>query len=390
MLNKKTIHQIIAVVVIISVSVLISIGMSRMKKEPEKQQHTIPMLAVDVMPISAQTIHYPIESQGVLKPKQHSRLTAEVSGRVVSVSDSFVAGGFVRKGELLLAIDDTDYKMQLRSAEANLARAYAALEEEKARGRVAEEDWRAYSDELTPELGLRVPQLESEIANLAYAKATLASAQADLKQTQILAPYDGLIRQRDVELGEFISVGSGIGQIYGTEKGEIRLPIAFEHYAFIAPVLASNEPQTILLVDPSSPNATWKAQLVRSEGVIDSDTRFLYLVAEITDPYQRNAAHTSGVPLQFGRFLHADVIGRALDGVYKIPRHLVKRSQVAVIDEQDRIQYHTVETIGGDSDFLFVTHGLENGLRIALTPVHGLVSGTKVDVMASERNQHEN
>lgn len=101
--------------------------------------------------------------------------------------------------------------------------------------------------------------------------------------------------------------------------------MAFEQYRFIAPLLETDTKLKIELTDPSDTRHSWTAQLVRSEGVIDSDTCFIYLVAEIDAPYQQGNQADSPPPLQFGRFLHAKIAAKQLQQIYKIPRHLVKR-----------------------------------------------------------------
>ena len=98
------------------------------KPLPEAKEATpLPPPKVDAISITPEAKKLTVTSHGTAMPKREITLTSEVSGRVVSVSDRFVDGGFVQAGDVLLQIDPKDYEFEVIRAKARLADAERAL-----------------------------------------------------------------------------------------------------------------------------------------------------------------------------------------------------------------------------------------------------------------------
>ena len=112
-----------------------------MKKPPEEKAKVdnTPIVAVEAITVAPMTLH--VDSYGIVTPKYETEIVAQVSGEIVELSEAFVRGGFVEKDQLLARIDPSDYEAALIDADANLASALAALEQERAQGQVAESEW---------------------------------------------------------------------------------------------------------------------------------------------------------------------------------------------------------------------------------------------------------
>ncbi len=132
------------------------------KEAPEQKQEQVKIAIVDVIDVELQTVSLNLPSYGVVSPKYKTQLVTEVQGRLVSLDPSFVAGGIVKQGQALAQIEPSDYEADFIQAEASLAQAYAALNEEVARGEVAKIEFKDFDDGLPPELGLRIPQLKKD------------------------------------------------------------------------------------------------------------------------------------------------------------------------------------------------------------------------------------
>ena len=125
-------------IIILVGAVVVASSMSALRKAPAKvEEQRLPLL-VNAAVLQPEDLTYRIASQGTVSPKLETTLISEVNGRIVAVSEQFVAGGFFRKGDLLIQVEQADYLTAVKAAEAALAGATAQLEEEKARGRVAE------------------------------------------------------------------------------------------------------------------------------------------------------------------------------------------------------------------------------------------------------------
>jgi len=117
-------------------------------------------------------------------------VVAEVSGKVTQLVA--LRGSAVKKGDLLLRIDERDLPERVKQAEAQLKR--RQLETESTRN--------LFKRDLTNQSAVALAE-----ADLAEAEAILTSIKLDLEATRIRAPFDGIFDQRFVEAGEYVSPG---------------------------------------------------------------------------------------------------------------------------------------------------------------------------------------
>ncbi|GIU03194.1 efflux RND transporter periplasmic adaptor subunit [Shewanella morhuae] len=350
------------------------------KEAPEQKAEEIPVPIVDVLQVTQQTVSLNLPSYGVVTPKYKTQLVTEVQGRLLTISANFVAGGIVKKGEQLAQIEPSDYEADLMQADATLAQATAALNEEIARGEVAKIEFKGYDKGLPPELGLRIPQLKKEQANVKYAQAALARAQRNLERTVIRAPFDGIIKARNVDLGQYVSLGTNLGELYDTSIAEIRLPISNDDLAYLESV---DNPDTEVTLSASlaGKNNSWQGNIVRSEGVIDAENRMVYLVAEIKDPYLRANKVVGSLPLKYGAFVNAIIKGRTVDGIVKLPRHVVRNDQVVLVNDKNIVEIRHVNVVRSDLESVFIKDSLKTGERVATTHFNNMANGQLVKVL---------
>ena len=173
-------------------------------------------------------------SQGSVSPRTETTLVAEVSGKIVNVSSNFVAGGFFRKDTTLLEIDPSDYQTSLKRAQANLASRKAQFADQKARSEQAMKDWRNMGRQGEPsDLTLRKPQLAEAHANVQAAEADLQKAKRDLERTHITVPYDGLVRTKQADIGQYVTPGTPLGITFDIDTAEIRLPLSASDVTYL-------------------------------------------------------------------------------------------------------------------------------------------------------------
>lgn len=355
------------------------------RQSPQQQVNLPPPLVVDAVAVTTAPVAFSISAQGTVTPKVTTVLVSEVQGRIVEVAPAFVAGGMVRAGELLVRVEPDDYQIAVRAREAELAKASAALEEERARGRVAEREWQQIRADKVPELGLRKPQLAQELANVKYSEAALDKARRDLARTEIRAPYDALISARQVDLGQYVTVATPLGTLLGTDVAEIRLPLTDEQLSALAlPAVFSPDqslPTVVIAADLGGQLQQWPARLVRSEGVVESVSRFSYVVAEVDDPYLRQGAVAGSQPLTFGRFVTAQLTAPAQQPLSAIPRASLRDgNRVVVVDNASLLQLRPVEVAYANADFAYLKTPLAAGERLVETPLANPLPGTKVAV----------
>lgn len=358
------------------------------KEAPEQKENKIPIPIIDVISVEQKTVSLNLPSYGVVTPKNKTQLVTEVQGRMLTIAPHFVAGGVVKKGDELAIIEPSDYEADLMQAQASLAQAEAALEEEVARGEVAKNDWKGFDGGVPPELGLRLPQLKKEQANVKFQQAALARAQRNLERTIIRAPFDGIIKARHVDLGQYVTLGTNLGELYDTRIAEIRLPLANNDLAYLESV-DNPDTQVTLSASLAGKDVTWIGTIVRSEGVIDADNRMVYLVAEIQDPYLRKNRKEGQLPLKYGSFVTAVIKGRTVDGIVQLPRHLVRNGSVAVVSSDNVIEIREVNVVRTDIDSVYIKDSLSDGERISLTKLNNMSTGQVVKILG-EMQKNDN
>lgn len=364
---------------IIVVAIVLSVLASMTAQPPKERQQEKPAAMVEVTEVSARDITFIVDSQGTVKPKHSTMLVAEVTGQIIDVADNFNAGGFFKKGDTLVQIDPSDYKVAVQQARAALLQAQSELEQEKARARVAEEEWAAYEDGQAPELGLRKPQLASAIATVESAEANLAKAERDLERTRIKAPFDSVLRSKEADLGQFVSTGSQIAMVYDTRTAEVRLPLSDLDMTYIQdPALAQDKPQVQLESMVSGQSAQWQGRLVRTEGVLDENSRVIYGVVEVTDPYNLEDT-THAVPLRYGRFVQAQVEGQSTRGVMAVPTYALNPDgSVWIVPENRQLEKRSVQVIRTQGNTSLIRSGLEEGDKVVLTQLKNALPGMTV------------
>lgn len=213
-----------------------------------------------------------------------------------------------------------------------------------------------------------------------YAQAALARAQRNLERTVIRAPFDGIIKARNVDLGQYVSLGTNLGELYDTRIAEIRLPISNDDLAYLESV---DNPDTEVTLSASlaGKENTWSGNIIRSEGVIDAENRMVYLVAEIKDPYLREQKIAGSLPLKYGSFVNAVIKGRTVDGIVKLPRHVVRNDQVVLIDDKNIVEMRHVNVVRSDLENVYIKDSLKTGERVATSHSNTMANGQLVKVL---------
>ena len=377
---------------LISIAILASaVGgafvMVQTRAAPTQTEREIPVLLVDAIEARREPVFFRVNTQGAVTPRTESNLVSEVSGQIVEVASNYVSGGFFRKGELLLRIDPRNYQSALKSAQANVARVQTQVAKENALANFALDDWKTLRDlnaSTGPisDLALRKPQLAEAIAESISAEAALEKAQEDLNRTSIRAPYDGMVQEKRADVGQYVNTGSQLALIFATDYAEIRLPITQRELALVDLPSAdgSSLPLPVTLTSQAGKiQHTWQGLIVRSEGVFDSASRVLYVVAQVEDPY--NQSGRNGELLRIGTFVTASIQGRFGGALFTIPRHALQRGETLwIIDEQQKIYPRDVQIGSTDEEYAYVDVGLTNGDRYTITPIDQPLPGMPVRV----------
>jgi RND family efflux transporter MFP subunit len=349
-------------------------------RQPDLAVYAESLPAVRTIIAQPQQISLPVSSQGIVAAEQSTTVSAQVGGRIIEVSPDLKPGLAVKEGQLLLQIEPDDYLAARSLAKAQLAEAEATLASEQARSIQARRDWERLgkTDEASP-LNLREPQLASAIAAVLAAQAASDKAQLDLDRTGITAPYDAKVVARFVDLGSTVAPGSPVAEMFSTSLFEVRLPLSLDDLAFVAGDGDPEGSKVFLSVSAAGITHSWEATIVRIEAMIDRQSRSTHLVASLPPEY------SPGSILQPGLFVTAEIEGRKLDAVYRVPRSaFADLDKVYVVDPEDRLRIRKVIILRDVGEDVLVSAGLYPGERLCLTRIPSPVEGMKVEVISGE------
>jgi RND family efflux transporter MFP subunit len=335
-----------------------------------------------------------VHAQGTVLPRTESQLVPEVSGNVVWVSTSLVPGGYFEAGEALLRIDDRDYRDAVERARAASSRAQA--EQEFAEFEL-ERLQTLEASELISRSAVESAMRAERVAEAALrdAAAALEQAERDLSRTEINAPFKGLVRSEQIDVGQFVNRGSAVATIYAIDYVEVRLPIADEQLAYLdIPLTQRGEldedtaPSVILSAEFAGTRREWRGTLVRTEAEIDARSRMVQVVARIGAAETRSS-EAAELPPPVGLFVQAEIQGRADDDVVVLPRDAIRNgNQVLVVDADNRLRYRTVELLRVYGDDAYISGGISRGERVLISPLQVVVDGMRVEPIKEPEARH--
>ncbi len=367
-------------------AIVVVIMAAGQRPQPEEREVITAALLVEAIRPELAVDYFAVRAQGVVQPRTQTVLSSEVTGRIIRLSDAFVAGGFFRADEVLLEIDPSDYEAALLQAEADLAAARARLSDEQARSDQARQDWqRLHGEQREPgELVLRLPQVAGAQASVLAAEAAVMRARRNLQRTLISLPYDGMVRSRQVDVGQFVSVGTALGMTFAVDIAEVRLPMPERELAFLdlpRPGQIGNGAAPVQLrgMVSGSPGV-WTGRVVRTEGVVDEGTRLVTAVVEIEDPYGL-LGRSRALPLPVGTFVDAEVQGRSARGLVRIPRAALRDGDtIQLAGADDRLEIRRVAVIRTTPDRAYISDEVGPADRIITTAIQTPIPGMALSV----------
>lgn len=363
-------------------TLLIATGPELEFQEVERQ---IPMVEVQVVQPDARTLQ--VLAYGEVRPRSTTGVVAEVPAKVLKVSDKLYRGSFFQAGDVLIELEDTDYRNAVAVAEAQWMQARAAWELEQAEAKVALEEWEQLGEGEAPSVVRRAPQLQAAMAAVDAAEANLEVARTNLGRCRILAPFDGRSLERNVEPGNYVAPGAPLASIYAIDAAEVRLPLPADQLDHLG--LALDGPDVPLDVrfeaDLGDRTAQWQGKLLRTEAAVDPATRMIEAIAMIEDPFRIKGETPALAP---GMFLKATIHGRPVEGVYAIPRHaLLHGNRVRLADTNDTAKEVEVSVLQTTPTQVLINGGLEPGDRVIVTPMALYLEGMQITVISADEQE---
>lgn len=393
---SKTASTIVAIVAPIGLFVVLGVGglitMAALEPTPKKADQAPRGLAIFTEPVTRTDLKLTVNSQGEVKPRREISLASQIAGRVSSVSPAFIDGGFVRKGEVLVRIEDADYKLSKIRAQSQVASAEQALVRVQAEADIAKKDWEELGEGAASPLALREPQLAEAKAALDAAKAQLSDTELALERTVIRAPFDGRIRTKSVDIGQYVAPGQALGQMFGTDIAEVSLPLSDAELGRLGLSLAFEEtksepgPKVTFTAQVAGKARTWTGRVTRTAAAVDPQTRLVSAIATVIDPFGEGA--DGDAPLAPGLFVNAEIEGATIENVLMAPRAaLRKEDQVYIANpENSTLSIKIVDVLYTDPTGVYMRSGVDVGELTITSPIQAAFDGMRISIAGDDAN----
>lgn len=311
-------------------------------------------------------------------------LGPRISGQVTEVAESFLPGGMVREGDLLLKIDAADFENQFSIRVSELEQKIATLKIEEGRQSLAKKELKLLEstiDEANRDLVLRGPQIASIRAEVSAAKAAVQRAQLELDRTTIVAPFDAQIISQSVNIGSQVSPGDELARLVGTNQYWVSAALPVRTLRWVQFPTDDHDGSTVILrnSDAWPPNSRRVGRVSRMIGTVDNRTRLAQVLVEIDDPLGQK---DDSPPLILQSLLEVEIEGKMIQDVVRLPREYVRDNDTIWVMQDDVLQIRDCVIVFRDADHAYIRDGLNDGDEVVITTLATVADGVGLKRLA--------
>lgn len=339
-------------VVVILIVLLFFIGR---KKEREGRQDLLSNVPVSVMRIKTQALTDQVSMVGVINPVNEVDIISEAQGVVRAVH--FDVGDRVKKGTVLVEIDDLVRRSDLARAEINFFKAKRDFERNKT---------------LYEQNSISAAQLDLSRLDMQSAENDMTRSQKALDDTRVKATINGTVNTRKVNEGSYVQLNSTLGSIVDIATLKVKVNLS-EKDAFMLQVGDSVEITTDVY-----PGHKFYGHVATMASKADDDHTF---------PVEIRLSNPPSSPLKGGMFARVNFTSVTTRSTLAIPREAltgsVRQAQVFLVTGNLATLRNI--TIGRESaQMLEVLNGLETGDLVVISGQNNLSDGSRVTIVTKE------
>jgi len=323
---------------------------------------------VEVEPVQTQSLVYSVNAVGSVEAFEKVQVTARVSGAVDRVL--FSEGSYAQVGQVLVEIETERYKLALEMAEAAAAKSQASKADAEA-GLKRRETVIAQNPGLIPgeELETWKTKVLVAAADVAQTKSALNTAELNLRDAYVRAPFSGVIQTRTVQTGQYVQTGTVLATLVRRDPLLVRFALPEREAARIRPGMTA-------LFKVRDDEREFKVRIKHVAESADQTSRLVDLTAEVDDPREKD--------LRPGTFAEITVPVTTKDQALVIRQIAVRPSEkgfIAYVIENGRavekILMLGMRTADGHIEVL---SGLEAGEALVVRGAEALRAGAPVKV----------
>jgi len=346
------------------------------RPEVKKQrQRDVKQVYVETRPIEKTDATLTVDAMGTVSPKREITLKPSVSGTVTRVGKHFHPGGIVREGDLLVTIEETDYRIAVKKAESALQQAKADLEQERGQQESARKELQYYEksgmDRVTDKaLVLRKPQLKKAQARVSAAEADLEQAKVNLSRTRIKAPFHAIITKTSVNLGAYVSSQQEFAVLHGTDTYWIKASMPPDKLDALER-LGSGPAKAV--ITSQTRNYQWTGRVKGPTGRTLEKSRMAEILVEVDDPL---GLETDAPALLSDEYVSLELLAAERRDVIAVARKHVRDNHTVWILKDGRLDIRRIDPFWKNTETVLVDKGLSVGEHLITSdlsiPVQGM------------------
>ena len=305
--NKSKILKVVLPLLVIGLALLGAQALMFFGPAVPKTPRVIKPTFVEVLTARAQNEQAVIVAYGTVQVHQRLIVKPEISGRVVKLNPRLVIGETLDKGVALLQIDPRDYRVAVNEQRAALAKAEFDLKVELGNQAVAKREWSLLNpsagevNALSRQLALRRPHLKEKRIALAAAKSRLRKARLNLRRTGLRAPFNALVLDESVEIGQLINPQSSVATLVGTDEFRVQVSVPIQQLDWISLPGAGHSqgsPVRVIRERGNGESVVRQGRVVELLGDVTQNGRMAQVLVSIADPLELDKARPgSSAPL---------------------------------------------------------------------------------------------
>ncbi|BAI81360.1 RND efflux system, membrane fusion protein [Deferribacter desulfuricans SSM1] len=371
---KKSVLQrilsFILIVVIVFGGLSLSKYLIKTKKVAKRKKPKKIFVNVEVTKGEKVDTNYIIKGFGRIYPAKEVSIVPEVSGKVVYVNQNLIEGGFIKKGETLIKIDDTDYKIRLNKELANLNSLKEDLILEKSkRNRALKElnsakDFIKDIDNESLYVLKREPYIKKIEENIKIAEENIKQAKLDLERTVIKAPFNCYVLKKYIDVGGYVNSGVKIADIIDADMVYVRGNITKADLKYLD---INKNINAVVYNDGEKIDA----KLFKLEKALDEKGLLLKVILKI-DSFNPN--------IFLYDYVTFDLIGKELKGIVRLPERVVREDEFVWIVKDNKLHLKKIKILFEDENYVY-TYDIDENSQIIVTNLSSVVEGLPVKVI---------
>lgn len=439
--HRKMLPLLVVIGIIVATAIV--------KLQPAMQHNPIThaVTPVTTITVKKQLIRPEIKGFGEVEPDILLQVMAEVSGKVIAVHPELKQGAILEKDTIVVQIDDNDYQLALKQAQAELAvktaefqKLQLQIENTQMELAIAKEKLELANKELkrkqqlfdkgslsqsvidneqrtvlqfkhevqsqTGQLTTLPPQRDVVNAQIEIAKGKVATQQNNLKRTQIKLPFSARISQQTVEADQFVKAGSTLFSAQSLNKVIINAQFPFERFRIIAKGFADTDVNmetelfkqemsqlvkelgisaTISLAGNTS--VSWTGNVERINSIIDPESRTLGVIVSVNDPYKKILPGIRP-PLIQGMYMQVILRGKAQE-FWAIPRFTQHEGELYLVNADQKLEKRKLLPVQQQGQLALYTSGFHANEQLVVSDLFPAIAGMSLEPLTDQLLQQQ-